>query len=114
MEPGNVDSHIQMRYEMEILEEIMYYDKRRIISSFPLYIYRTKEKVNSHASALFSNGIPSNISLAKKLAIEQSTEKLRTMMREAVLKISGRQIRGKETIDDGKGKNACRAAVRPR
>ena len=32
-----------MRYEMEILEKIMYYDKSRIISSFPLYICQTKE-----------------------------------------------------------------------
>lgn len=32
-----------MRYEMEILEKIMYYDMSRTISSFPLYIYRTKE-----------------------------------------------------------------------
>lgn len=35
-----------MRYEMEILEKIMYYNKNRIISSFPLYVYRTKEKMS--------------------------------------------------------------------
>ncbi|MBQ8092780.1 MAG: hypothetical protein IJ242_04310 [Clostridia bacterium] len=32
-----------MRYEQEILEKIMYYDREEIMSSFPLYIYRTKE-----------------------------------------------------------------------
>lgn len=31
--------------EQELLERIMYYDQERIISAFPPYVYRTKEKV---------------------------------------------------------------------
>ena len=38
-----------MRYEQEMLEKIMYYDREGIISTFPLYIYRTKEGVNRKA-----------------------------------------------------------------
>lgn len=38
-----------MRYELEILEKIMFYDTEGITTRFPLYIYRTKEKVNREA-----------------------------------------------------------------
>ena len=38
-----------MRYEQEVLEKIMYYDKARIISSFPLYVYRTRDKFNRNS-----------------------------------------------------------------
>ena len=38
-----------MRYELEILEKMMYYDRERVMSSFPLYIYRTKERINRKA-----------------------------------------------------------------
>ncbi len=38
-----------MRYEQEMLEKIMYYDRGGIISTFPLYIYRTKENVSRRA-----------------------------------------------------------------
>ena len=34
-----------MRYELEILEKIMFYDTQGVITSFPLYIYRTRETV---------------------------------------------------------------------
>ena len=34
-----------MRYELEILEKILYYDLEGISTRFPLYIYRTKENV---------------------------------------------------------------------
>ncbi len=38
-----------MRYEQEILEKIMYYDPTGTMSIFPLYIYKTREKVNRQA-----------------------------------------------------------------
>lgn len=38
-----------MRYEMEILEKMMYYDTDGVISSYPLYIYRLKTPVNRDA-----------------------------------------------------------------
>ena len=38
-----------MRYELEILEKILYYDKEGVSTRFPLYIYRTKEEVNKEA-----------------------------------------------------------------
>lgn len=38
-----------MRYEQEMLEKIMYYDREGIISTFPLYVYRTKGSVSRKA-----------------------------------------------------------------
>lgn len=38
-----------MRYEMEILEKMMYYDTDGVISSYPLYIYRLKTEVDREA-----------------------------------------------------------------
>ena len=35
-----------MRYELETLEKIMFYDTQGIMTSFPLYVYKTKDKVN--------------------------------------------------------------------
>lgn len=38
-----------MRYEQEMLEKIKYYDREGIISTFPLYVYRTKGRVSRKA-----------------------------------------------------------------
>lgn len=38
-----------MRYELEMLEKILYYDAEGISTRFPLYVYRTKENVNKEA-----------------------------------------------------------------
>lgn len=38
-----------MRYELEILEKILYYDAEGVSTRFPLYVYRTKEEVNKEA-----------------------------------------------------------------
>ena len=38
-----------MRYELEILEKILYYDAEGVSTRFPLYVYRTKERVNKEA-----------------------------------------------------------------
>lgn len=38
-----------MRYELEMLEKILYYDAEGVSTRFPLYIYRTKEEVNKKA-----------------------------------------------------------------
>ena len=38
-----------MRYELEMLEKILYYDAEGVSTRFPLYIYRTKEEVNKEA-----------------------------------------------------------------
>lgn len=38
-----------MRYEQEMLEKIMYYDREGIISTFPLYVYRTKGSISRKA-----------------------------------------------------------------
>lgn len=38
-----------MRYELEILEKIMFYDANGFMTSFPLYVYRMKDMVNRKA-----------------------------------------------------------------
>lgn len=38
-----------MRYEQEFFEKLIFYDAEGILAMFPLYVYRTKEKINRDA-----------------------------------------------------------------
>ena len=41
--------YIFMKYEMEMLEKLMFYDSEGIISSFPMFIFKMKDDIDTHA-----------------------------------------------------------------